>query len=83
MRVVEHRLAHQPAERRNRLRGELQRRRCGFQLGIVLRAGRQVCGATGYDIVSKDNEEGGTTGGGITNVVSANVKNRSMVIRCK
>ncbi len=43
----------------------------------------KACGATGYDIVSKDNEEGGTTGGGITNVVSANVKNRSMVIRCK
>jgi hypothetical protein len=43
----------------------------------------KACGATGYDIVSKDNDEGGTTGGGITNVVSANVKNRSMVIRCK
>ncbi|KMY86143.1 putative Lipoprotein [Candidatus Paraburkholderia calva] len=41
------------------------------------------CGATGYDIVSKDNEEGGPTGGGITNVVSANVKNRSMIVRCK
>jgi hypothetical protein len=45
-------------------------------------AGR-ACGATGYDIVSKDNEEGGPTGGGITNVISANVKNRSMVVRCK
>ncbi|MBN3758298.1 hypothetical protein G3N95_35670 [Paraburkholderia sp. Tr-20389] len=43
----------------------------------------KACGATGYDIVSKDNDEGGTTGGSITNVVSANVKNRSMVIRCK
>ena len=43
----------------------------------------KACGATGYDIVSKDNEEGGTSGGGVTNVVSANVKNRSMVIRCK
>ena len=43
----------------------------------------QKCGATGYDIVSKDNEEGGPTGGGITNVVSANVKNRSMIVRCK
>lgn len=41
------------------------------------------CGATGYDIVSKDNEEGGPTGGGITNVISANVKNRSMIVRCK
>lgn len=40
------------------------------------------CGATGYTIVSKDNEEGGPSGGSITNVVSANVKNRSMVIRC-
>ncbi|KMQ80040.1 putative Lipoprotein [Candidatus Burkholderia pumila] len=43
----------------------------------------QKCGATGYDIVSKDNEEGGPTGGGITNVVSVNVKNRSMIVRCK
>jgi hypothetical protein len=42
-----------------------------------------ACGATGYDIVSKDNDEGGTAGGGVTNVVSANVKNRSMIIRCK
>jgi hypothetical protein len=41
------------------------------------------CGATGYDIVSKDNEEGGPSGGGITNVISANVKNRSMIVRCK
>ena len=31
----------------------------------------------------KDNEEGGPTGGGITNVISANVKNRSMIVRCK
>lgn len=43
----------------------------------------KACGATGYDIVSKDNDEGGATGGGVTNVVSANVKNRSMIIRCK
>ncbi|MFC0397256.1 hypothetical protein [Paraburkholderia rhizosphaerae] len=43
----------------------------------------KACGPTGYDIVSKDNDEGGTAGGGITNVVSANVKNRSMIIRCK
>lgn len=42
----------------------------------------QKCGPSGYTIVSKDNEEGGPTGGSITNVVSANVKNRSMVIRC-
>jgi hypothetical protein len=43
----------------------------------------KACGATGYDIVSKDNDEGGAAGGGVTNVVSANVKNRSMIIRCK
>lgn len=42
-----------------------------------------ACGATGYDIVSKDNDEGGMAGGSITNVVSANVKNRSMIVRCK
>lgn len=43
----------------------------------------KACGATGYDIVSKDNDEGGAAGGSITNVVSANVKNRSMIVRCK
>jgi hypothetical protein len=43
----------------------------------------QACGATGYDIISKDNDQGGAAGGSVTNVVSANVKNRSMVIRCK
>lgn len=43
----------------------------------------KACGATGYEIVSKDNDEGGTAGGSITNVVSANVKNRSMIVRCK
>jgi len=43
----------------------------------------KACGPTGYDIVSKDSDEGGPTGGSITNVVSANVKNRSMIIRCK
>ncbi|MGH8778762.1 hypothetical protein [Paraburkholderia sp.] len=42
-----------------------------------------ACGASGYDIVSKDGDEGGAAGGGVTNVVSANVKNRSMVVRCK
>lgn len=43
----------------------------------------KACGATGYDIVSKDNDEGGLAGGSVTNVVSANVKTRSMVVRCK
>ncbi|MFL9962163.1 hypothetical protein PQR02_13900 [Paraburkholderia sediminicola] len=43
----------------------------------------KACGATGYEIVSKDNDEGGTAGGSVTNVVSANVKNRSMIVRCK
>lgn len=43
----------------------------------------KACGATGYDIVSKDNDEGGAAGGSVTNVVSANVKNRSMIVRCK
>lgn len=47
-----------------------------------VQAGR-ACGASGYDIVSKDNDQGGAAGGGVTNVVSANVKNRSMIVRCK
>ena len=43
----------------------------------------KACGPSGYDIVSKDNDEGGAAGGSVTNVVSANVKNRSMIVRCK
>jgi hypothetical protein len=43
----------------------------------------QACGATGYDVVSKDNDEGAPTGGSINGVVAANVKNRSMIVRCK
>ena len=42
-----------------------------------------ACGAGGYDVVSKDGDQGGAAGGGVTNVVSANVKNRSMIVRCK
>jgi hypothetical protein len=42
-----------------------------------------ACGPTGYDIVSKDNDEGAPTGGSINGVISANVKNRSMIVRCK
>ena len=60
---------------------------CGVVAGscwvsCFVQAGK-ACGATGYDIVSKDNDEGGTAGGSVTNVVSANVKNRSMIVRCK
>jgi hypothetical protein len=43
----------------------------------------QACGANGYEIISKDNDQGGAAGGSVTNVVSANVKNRSMIVRCK
>jgi hypothetical protein len=46
------------------------------------RAG-EVCGAYGYDVVSKDVDNGATSGGSIGGVFGANVKNRSMVIRCK
>ena len=42
-----------------------------------------ACGASGYDIVSKDNDDGATAGGGVSNLATANVKSRSMVIRCK
>jgi hypothetical protein len=46
------------------------------------RAG-DACGASGYDIVSKDNDDGAAAGGGVSNIATANVKSRSMVIRCK
>jgi hypothetical protein len=43
----------------------------------------QVCGAYGYDVISKDVDNGATSGGSIGGVFGANVKNRSMVVRCK
>lgn len=46
------------------------------------RAG-EACGAYGYDVVSKDVDNGGTAGGTLGGVLGANVKNRSMVVRCK
>jgi hypothetical protein len=46
------------------------------------RAG-EVCGNYGYDVVSKDVDNGATSGGTVGGVFGANVKNRSMVIRCK
>ncbi|RKP44264.1 hypothetical protein [Pararobbsia silviterrae] len=42
-----------------------------------------ACGANGYDIVSKDNDDGAAAGGGVSNLATANVKSRSMIIRCK
>ncbi|WP_454806270.1 hypothetical protein [Paraburkholderia fungorum] len=46
------------------------------------RAG-QVCGNYGYDVISKDVDNGATSGGTVGGIFGANVKNRSMVIRCK
>jgi hypothetical protein len=46
------------------------------------RAG-EVCGAYGYDVISKDVDNGATSGGSIGGLLGANVKNRSMVVRCK
>jgi hypothetical protein len=43
----------------------------------------EACGAYGYDIISKDVDKGGTSGGSLGGILGANVKNRSMVIRCK
>ncbi|HVE06756.1 MAG TPA: hypothetical protein VNE00_05835 [Paraburkholderia sp.] len=43
----------------------------------------QVCGAYGYDVISKDVDNGATSGGSIGGILGANVKNRSMVVRCK
>ncbi|NML29616.1 hypothetical protein [Paraburkholderia antibiotica] len=46
------------------------------------RAG-EACGNYGYDVISKDVDNGATSGGTIGGIFGANVKNRSMVIRCK
>ncbi|MDR5743402.1 hypothetical protein QCE73_09560 [Caballeronia sp. LZ029] len=43
----------------------------------------EMCGAYGYDVVSKDADNGATAGGSVGGIFGANIKNRSMVIRCK
>ncbi|SAL32330.1 hypothetical protein AWB71_01799 [Caballeronia peredens] len=43
----------------------------------------ETCGAYGYDVVSKDADNGATAGGSVGGIFGANIKNRSMVIRCK
>ncbi|WP_125469721.1 hypothetical protein [Caballeronia telluris] len=43
----------------------------------------ETCGAYGYDVVSKDTDNGATAGGSVGGIFGANIKNRSMVIRCK
>ncbi|MGI4814028.1 MAG: hypothetical protein ACRYG5_16800 [Janthinobacterium lividum] len=46
------------------------------------RSAGNACGPAGYDIVSKDGDEGGTTGGSVNGLFSANVRNRAMIVRC-
>ncbi|MDE1183745.1 hypothetical protein [Paraburkholderia sp.] len=43
----------------------------------------QVCGNYGYDVISKDVDNGATSGGTVAGIFGANVKNRSMVVKCK
>ena len=43
----------------------------------------ETCGAYGYDVISKDADNGATAGGSVGGIFGANIKNRSMVIRCK
>ncbi len=43
----------------------------------------EACGAYGYDVISKDVDNGATSGGSLGGIFGANVKNRSMVIHCK
>jgi hypothetical protein len=43
----------------------------------------EVCGSYGYEVVSKDADNGATAGGSVGGIFGANIKNRSMVIRCK
>ncbi|MCY0387996.1 hypothetical protein OVY01_12260 [Robbsia sp. Bb-Pol-6] len=41
----------------------------------------KACGATGYDVVSKDGDDG-VTGGSVNGLFSANIRNRALVVRC-
>ncbi len=43
----------------------------------------EMCGAYGYDMISKDADNGATAGGSVGGIFGTNIKNRSMVIRCK
>lgn len=51
--------------------------------GDCYKQASDACGAYGYDVVSKDDEKGATSGGSLIGVFGANIKNRSMVIQCK
>jgi hypothetical protein len=55
----------------------------GSNWGECYQKAGDACGARGYDIVSKDNDDGAAAGGGVSNLATANVKSRSMVVRCK
>lgn len=43
----------------------------------------EACGAYGYDVVSKDSDGGAPAGGTLGGLLSTNVKNRSMIVKCK
>jgi hypothetical protein len=55
----------------------------GSNWGECYQKAGDACGAGGYDIVSKDNDDGAAAGGGVSNLATANVKSRSMIVRCK
>ncbi len=51
--------------------------------GDCYKQASNACGAYGYDVISKDDEKGATTGGSLIGVFGANIKNRSMLIQCR
>jgi len=55
----------------------------GSNWGECYQKAGDACGSSGYDIVSKDNDDGAAAGGGLNSVATANVKSRSMIVRCK
>lgn len=44
-------------------------------------AAGKACGASGYDVVSKEGDDT-ATGGSVNGLFSANIRNRALVVRC-
>ncbi|SDV51042.1 hypothetical protein [Chitinasiproducens palmae] len=43
----------------------------------------EACGNYGYDVISKDDDKGATAGGSVLGIFGANVRSRSLVVKCR